>query len=190
MHLPRRAAAAFPLLFMIARLPGGAAASPAPPSGLDALARGEAIALIRHATAPGIGDPPEMRLDDCASQRNLDEAGRTEARALGARLRQSGISTARIRSSRWCRCRETATLLALGPVVPHPALDSFFASRDLAASRTAALAALVAELGHGPPVILVTHQVNITAFTGIVPAPAEIVIVDRRPPHAVRETLR
>lgn len=159
-------------------------------SGLEALARGDAIALIRHANAPGTGDPPSMQIDDCATQRNLDAAGRAEASALGARLRQAGIAQALVYSSRWCRTRETATLLAIGDVTSNRVLDSFFGARQLEAAQTAALIAFLAELPADTPIILVTHQVNITALTGVMPAPAEIVLIDRRAPHAVRARLR
>ena len=79
-------------------------------------------------------------------------------------------------SSGWCRCLETAELLALGPVRREPALDSFFADRGEGAARTAALRALLAA-SHGGPLVLVTHQVNITALTGLVPASGEAVVV-------------
>lgn len=157
---------------------------------LALLREGRAIALVRHANAPGLGDPPGMLLDECATQRNLDEAGRLEAVALGARLRQAGIDAARVFTSRWCRSRDTATLLGFGPPTALPAIDSFFGARDDAAPRTAALRAFLAALPPGAPVVLVTHQVNITALTAVVPAPAEIVFVEAAPPHVLLGRLR
>jgi 8-oxo-(d)GTP phosphatase len=124
------------------------------------------LLLLRHALAPGTGDPPGFVLGDCSTQRNLSDAGREQARALGERLRQAGIVQARIYSSRWCRCMETAELLDLGPVQPLPALDSFFQDRSQGAARTQAARNFLDELPAGPPVILVTHQVNITGLTG------------------------
>jgi 8-oxo-(d)GTP phosphatase len=124
------------------------------------------LLLLRHALAPGTGDPPGFVLGDCSTQRNLSDAGREQARALGERLRQAGIVQARIYSSRWCRCMETAELLELGPVQPLPALDSFFQDRSQGAARTQAARNFLDELPAGPPVILVTHQVNITGLTG------------------------
>ena len=74
----------------------------------QALASGGHVALIRHAEAPGIGDPAEFDLDDCSTQRNLSEQGRAQAKAIGDRFRANGISVAQVQSSQWCRCLETA----------------------------------------------------------------------------------
>ena len=91
---------------------------------LDALRRGGLVMLMRHArTVPGTGDPPESRLNNCATQRNLGEEGRAQARAIGARLRAERIPIGAVRSSAWCRCRETAELLDLGPGRAAAALE-------------------------------------------------------------------
>jgi len=71
--------------------------------------------LIRHATAPGTGDPPGFRSGDCVTQHNLSKAGRAQARGIGAMLRAAGARPAQIGTSQWCRCRDTATLLGPGP---------------------------------------------------------------------------
>src|SRR4051794_34222309 len=81
-----------------------------------ALHAGRHVALMRHADAPGAGDPADFRVDDCATQRNLSTKGRADAARIGARLRSAGIAVDRVLSSPWCRCMDTATLLALGPV--------------------------------------------------------------------------
>src|SRR5688500_16468822 len=107
---------------VLALLAWGLVAQPAPAPAADeaelfeALRTGRAAALLRHALAPGIGDPAEFRLDDCATQRNLSAAGRDQARAIGERLRAQGITQAEVYSSQWCRCLETARLLDLGAV--------------------------------------------------------------------------
>lgn len=79
-----------------------------------ALAAGGHVALIRHGNAPPGhgGDPPGFRIEDCRTQRNLDERGREQARALGGLFRQRGVRVDRIVSSPWCRCPETARLLS------------------------------------------------------------------------------
>jgi phosphohistidine phosphatase SixA len=141
-----------------------------------ALREGRAAALMRHAIAPGGGDPPGFRLGDCATQRNLSEEGRAQARATGALFRHNGIAAAAVLSSGWCRCLETAELLGLGPVARAPALDSFFADRAEGPARTEALRRLLGAW-RGGPLVLVTHQVNITALTGIFPASGEAVAV-------------
>jgi broad specificity phosphatase PhoE len=124
------------------------------------------VLLLRHANAPGFGDPQQFAIGDCASQRNLDAAGRAQARRLGERLRLLGVTEARVFSSQWCRARETAELLGLGPVEPLPALNSFFerpqARQNIVGSLRAFLAAQPVD---GGPLILVTHQVVINALT-------------------------
>src|ERR1700675_4539048 len=82
-----------------------------------ALVNGSHVALIRHGNAPpGYGDPPGFKIDDCTTQRNLDERGRAQARALGEAFRSHGVRVDRIVSSPVCRCLETAHLMAVGPV--------------------------------------------------------------------------
>jgi broad specificity phosphatase PhoE len=156
----------------------------------QALTDGRHVALMRHAQAPGIGDPAEFDLDDCATQRNLSEQGRAQAKAIGDRFRANGISSAQVQSSQWCRCLETARLLDLGKVKPNPALNSFFRNNAKESERTAAARALIqAQAGKASnePLVLVTHQVNITALTGVFPASGEILVV--KPTAAGIETI-
>lgn len=178
-HGMRQAAAAMAVrrrMLMAALL-----AAPARPAAADdpwqAAREGLAAILLRHAVAPGTGDPPGFRLGDCASQRTLSEAGRAQARAIGAALRARGIAAARVLSSAWCRATETAELLDLGPVLHEPALDSVFADRAAAPERTAALRRLLAGWTGPGALVLVTHQVNITALTGVFPASGEALLV-------------
>lgn len=157
----------------------------ADPAGWSALARPGAIVLFRHAYAPGVGDPPGMRLGDCASQRNLDDQGRAQARRLGERLRQQGLRVGAVLHSPWCRTRETAQLLVGGlpasaPVPAlreEPAFGSFFAGQGDAARQTAA-AREILRRWQGPGVlVVVTHQVNVTALTGLYLSTAEGLVV-------------
>jgi phosphohistidine phosphatase SixA len=141
------------------------------------LRRGGQVVLVRHAsTEPGVGDPAGFRVDDCGTQRNLSAAGREEARQLGRAFASRGIPVGRVLSSRWCRCLDTARL-AFGRVEPWESLNSFFDDRSRAQAQTQALRQLVAEPPPDGNLILVSHQVNITALTGIVPAPGEMVIL-------------
>src|SRR5687767_7991571 len=82
------------------------------------------VLLLRHAYAPGVGDPAGMNRADCSTQRNLDEVGRKQASELGRRLRAAGVTQARVYTSELCRCRETAQLLGIGPVESLPTLNS------------------------------------------------------------------
>ncbi len=141
-----------------------------------ALRAGGHIALMRHASAPGTGDPAGFRLEDCATQRNLSLAGRAEAGAIGTALRARGVTADGVYSSRWCRCLETARLLQLGRVVPFPPLDSFFNRPEREAPQLAALRAWLSERRPGGNAVLVTHQVVVTALSGILPRSGEIVV--------------
>lgn len=132
-----------------------------------ALKSGGGVLMIRHANAPGSGDPADFRIDDCATQRNLDERGRAQAQAIGDALRHYGIGKVRLYSSQWCRCLETARLMKLGAVQPLPALNSFFSRPADREPRIAALQAFLAKQPRdGGPIILVTHYVTIAAMTG------------------------
>ena len=147
---------------------------------LNALLDGQHVLMIRHADAPGFSDPPGFKVTECSTQRNLGERGRKQARALGEWVRQQGITSARMLSSPWCRCMDTATLMALGPVQAAPALGSFFQNMGQSAERTTSLKKLLAEqLQTSPrqPLILVTHQVNISAFTGASVGQGDVMLV-------------
>jgi phosphohistidine phosphatase SixA len=144
------------------------------------LQRGDAglVVAMRHAIAPGTGDPANFKLGDCATQRNLSEQGRSQARQIGDEFRKRKIKVARVLSSQWCRCLETAKLMNLGKVEPFPALNSFFNDRSQAAAQTATIRNLIVDSRNTKGVIiLVTHQVNITAITDIVPQSGEAVIL-------------
>ncbi|QLF72007.1 histidine phosphatase family protein (plasmid) [Peteryoungia desertarenae] len=145
--------------------------------GWRALAQGEAIALIRHAQAPGTGDPANFRIGDCSTQRNLSDEGREQSRRLGALFRAEGIQVARIYSSQWCRCLETAKLMGLGPVNELPALNSFFDNASRGPAQTQELIEWLTRQDQSQPIVLVTHLVNITRLTGIVPRQGEIVFI-------------
>ncbi|QJE73874.1 histidine phosphatase family protein [Aerophototrophica crusticola] len=146
----------------------------------EVLRRGGGVAVIRHALAPGIGDPSGFKLDDCSTQRNLSEQGRAQARALGERLRAEGVAVSAVLSSRWCRCLETARL-AFGTVTPFPPLDSFFEDRGEEPARTAAVRDHMKAWDGRGTLVMVTHQVNITALTGAVPSSGEIVVLGPNP---------
>lgn len=143
-------------------------------SSWEALKAGQAIAIMRHAIAPGFGDPVGFDVTNCATQRNLSAAGRRQAKKIGDIFRAQGISQARVISSEWCRCQDTAELLQLGKPTIDPMLNSFFQNRGSAQSQTQSLKGAVygwlnkANNGSGdtPVRVLVTHQVNVSGLTG------------------------
>ncbi|MGG6297342.1 histidine phosphatase family protein [Leptolyngbya sp. AN02str] len=134
--------------------------------------------LLRHAIAPGTGDPANFQLNDCSTQRNLSEEGRQQARQLGQAMRDRAIPVARVLSSQWCRSLETAELLDVGGVEPFPVINSFFQDRSNATPQTNQLRQFLIENQATPGVIvLVTHQVNITELSQIVPQSGEAVVM-------------
>jgi len=166
------------LLFLPLLLPLGVARADEPAWAL--LRQPGAIVLFRHARAPGTGDPPGFRLGDCATQRNLDDAGRAEARAIGAGFRARQVPVGRVLTSQWCRARDTAELAFPGRAEEQSAFNSFFDNRAAEAEATRrALAILGAWTGPGALVVF-THQVNISALTGEVPRQAEGLVVQVR----------
>jgi broad specificity phosphatase PhoE len=153
----------------------------APPAAADdalwtLLKGGGQVVMIRHATAPGTFDPPGMRLDDCATQRNLDEQGREEARRIGAAFRARAIPVDKVASSRWCRCTETARL-AFGRVELWEPIDGARPSSELEKRRTAEVRRFVSTPLTGGNVILVTHNFNIRALTGLSTLSGEMVVL-------------
>jgi len=145
----------------------------------EALRSKNHFVLMRHALAPGTGDPVNFDLELRETQRNLSAQGRHQAQRIGDRLRAHGIERAEVFSSKWFRCKDTAELLDLGPVNTLPALNSFFRNYEQKDAQTASLKHWLLQQDMEMPIILVTHQVNITALTGVYPASGEIVIVRR-----------
>jgi phosphohistidine phosphatase SixA len=164
------------ILLALVTVPAAAADDPAAIWAL--LKDGGRVALIRHAaTSGGAGDPPGFRLDDCATQRNLTEQGRAQARALGERFRAHGIRVDKVLSSEWCRCRDTATLMDLGAFEIAPTFNNAFTLRDRVDQLTAGARAIVAAW-RGPGTLVVhTHGANLRPLTGIDPGEGGMVVV-------------
>ena len=138
---------------------------------------GGQVVLIRHGlTTPGVGDPPGFRLDDCATQRNLDDEGRRAAQRVGEAFRARRIPVERVLSSPWCRCVETARL-AFGGSEPWPALGNLFGRPENRAEHVRQMQRRVSERPGPGNLVLVTHGSTIAALTGINPGTAEMVVV-------------
>lgn len=160
-----------------------------PASGWALLQQGKPgyVVLMRHALAPGVGDPASFRLNDCSTQRNLSAAGRSQAKRIGEAFRRYNVRVSRVLSSQWCRCLETARLLNLGPVEAFAPLNSFFQDRSTEAKQTAQVRRLIVNHRKQAGVlILVTHQVNITALTGVVPQSGESIVLQANDRGQVR----
>jgi phosphohistidine phosphatase SixA len=146
----------------------------------SALIKGGHVALIRHGNAPpgSGGDPPGFRIDDCATQRNLDEKGRAQAKALGDAFRKHGVRVDEIYSSPWCRCMDTARLMAFGRVEVLWALVPTTPSNP---ERFPALKAFVSGWRGPGTLVLITHGLTVLRMLGFVPDQAETVVLEPTP---------
>ena len=141
---------------------------------------GTHILLMRHADAPGYGDPKNYQIGQCSTQRNLGDQGRKQAKNTGDWLSSQGIGQAKVYSSPWCRCIDTATLLNKGDVKKEVALGSFFDDMSQAKKQTEELTKFIAvERKQSPnvPIIMVTHHVNIQSYVGEVVNSGDMVLV-------------
>ena len=144
------------------------------------LRTGGCVVLMRHAqTEPGIGDPPQFKLGDCSTQRNLSHAGREQAQRVGQVFARESIRVDEVRSSAWCRCTETADL-AFGRHTVWAPINSFFQDSG-GTEQTRTVLRAVASLPAPRNLVLVTHQVNISALTGEYPAMGEIFVTRPSP---------
>jgi len=170
----------WPMALVIILLTGCVHAAWASDGSWRALEQGGTVALFRHARAPGTGDPANFRLDDCSTQRNLSEEGRQQAQRIGDQFRNRKVPVERVLSSRWCRALET-TRLAFGNLAqPAPPLDSFFSGREQEPAQTQAVRRIIEEWRSAGVLVLVTHQVNITALTGVFPSEGEMLVLRPR----------
>lgn len=127
------------------------------------------VLLMRHALAPGVGDPENFAVNDCSTQRNLSDEGRAQAREIGQWLKGTKIKIFRVESSRWCRAKETAKLLDLGKVRLNKNLDSLFEETDIAnhPKTLQARKEIIAHRNKSGLLVMVGHYVNIAALTGV-----------------------
>ena len=143
--------------------------------------KGDNVILIRHALAPGGGDPDGFNINDCKTQRNLNEVGVNQSKKIGKIFRDNKIPIDIILSSEWCRCKDTA-LHAFGRFKEFSALNSTF-SNPYIKNETRQIKEIKKYLknwdGKGKNLILVTHYSIITAITVAVPGSGEIVIADK-----------
>jgi len=150
----------------------------------SALRDGVRVALVRRTDAPGgAGDPPGFVLGICATQRNLSEQGRAEASALGERFRTAKIPVGKVLTSRWCRSRDTASLMNTGLVEEERTFDYAYAelNRPRAGELTARPTAVIAASKGPGALVVVTHGSNINLLTGTDPGQGGIVVVEPDP---------
>ena len=147
---------------------------------VQALREGGVAVLLRHGrTTPGVGDPPGWQLGRCSTQRNLDPEGRAQARRLGAWFRQRRIAPTMVRSSPWCRARDTARLV-FGRSMDWPALANLFGNPGPAKKNTEEVRRYIAGLRPGEIAALVSHGSSISAVVGESVSQGEAVVVRAR----------
>ena len=143
---------------------------------------GDRIILIRHALAPGGGDPPGFKINDCKTQRNLNKVGIEQSKAIGKLFKKNKIPVDKVLSSQWCRCKDTAKY-AFKSYFEFSALNSTFQS-SFAKNEPKQLKQLRTFIndwdGDGGNLVLITHYSIITAITNAVPSSGEIVITDKK----------
>ena len=142
---------------------------------------GDKIILIRHAKAPGGGDPEGFKIDDCKTQRNLDMMGINQAKKIGKLFREKKVKIDQVLSSQWCRCKDTAKY-AFGSYKEFTALNSTFQStfNKNEGKQLKELYSFVKKWnGKGKNLVLITHYSIITAVTNAVPISGEIVVADK-----------
>lgn len=148
----------------------------------DALRGGGHVLYIRHSqTTPGVGDPPGFKLEDCSTQRNLSDAGRAQARRMGAALRQRGVPIGAVLSSPWCRCVETAKL-AFGRAETWAPLSNLHARQENAPTQARALRPRIAAHKGDANLVLVAHGSVASAVIGEYLAMGEILVLKPQPP--------
>jgi broad specificity phosphatase PhoE len=157
---------------------GGVGEAQAQADPWSALKRPGHIAFMRHSDAPGApGDPTGFRLDDCATQRNLSEEGRAQARRTAAALKRNEVVFDEALTSPWCRCRETALLVTGKEATVLDALSNLVGRQEYRASQLTALKDYLAKLDRSSRVLFVSHGILIAALFGISPAQGEILVV-------------
>ena len=148
---------------------------------ISALQDGKKIVFIRHALAPGNGDPENFILGDCSTQRNLNDRGREQSRNIGNFFRNKNISIDKVLSSEWCRCEETARL-AFDNFETFDALNSFYDER-FAMNRSKQLKNLkvfINKWNSDSNLVIVTHYVVISALLNRGTSSGEMIVTDKK----------
>ena len=147
---------------------------------INQLEDGGKLIFIRHAYAPGSGDPNNFNLNDCSTQRNLNKDGINQAKNIGKFFKKNKIKIFKVFSSEWCRCKETAEI-AFNDFSTKNFLNSFYSPKfqKNKSKQVKELSNYVQNLDSKKNLILITHYVLIYEILGYAPSSGEIVISDR-----------
>ncbi|MDC0234620.1 histidine phosphatase family protein [Candidatus Pelagibacter sp.] len=147
---------------------------------ISELKKGGKLIFIRHAYAPGGGDPENFDIDNCATQRNLNDSGRMQANKIGDFFKKNNIPLGKVFSSEWCRCKDTASI-AFKKFETKSFLNSFF-SEQFAKNRKNQIKdfyKFIGERDKNQNLIFVTHYVVISEILNYAPSSGEIVVSDK-----------
>ena len=147
---------------------------------INQLEEGGKLIFIRHAYAPGSGDPDNFNLNDCSTQRNLSKEGQRQAEYIGEFFRNNKVKIDKVLSSEWCRCKETAKI-AFKNFSTNSFLNSFYSSK-FAKNKDKQIKALkeyIKKFKSDKNLVLVTHYVLISEILNYGPSSGEIVVSNK-----------
>ena len=147
---------------------------------LNSLKEGKKIIFIRHAIAPGNGDPDNFNINDCKTQRNLSEEGVEQSKSIGIFFEENKIKIDKILSSEWCRCKDTAKI-AFNNFETFDSLNSFYDEKfaqneDIQIQN---LKKYIKSWKSDKNLILVTHFVVISSILNVGISSGEMIISDK-----------
>ncbi len=147
---------------------------------INELKKGGKLIFIRHAYAPGSGDPDNFDINDCTTQRNLSESGRNQAKKIGNFFERNKILIGKVYSSEWCRCRETASI-AFKKYETKNFLNSFFSAKFVENKKKQIInfQKFISSWDKDRNLVFVTHYVVISEILNYAPSSGEIVISDK-----------
>ena len=147
---------------------------------MNQLEEGGKLIFIRHAYAPGSGDPDNFNLNDCSTQRNLSKEGQRQAKYIGEFFRNNKVKIDKVLSSEWCRCKETAKI-AFKNFSTNSFLNSFYSSKFAKNkdNQVKALKEYIKKFKSDKNLVLVTHYVLISEFLNYGPSSGEIVVSNK-----------
>ena len=148
---------------------------------VDLLKDGNKVIFIRHSYAPGNGDPANFKLNDCSTQRNLNNEGIVQSQKIGQFFSKNGIQIDKVLSSEWCRCKDTAKF-AFNEYSTFDALNSFYDTRfeNNKDKQIRDLKNYILNWNSKKNLVLITHYVNILEILNIGADSGEMIISDRK----------
>ena len=146
---------------------------------VEILKKEDNIIFIRHAIAPGNGDPPNFDISNCSTQRNLSKDGELQALKIGEFFKKNDIEFTKVLSSEWCRCKDTAKI-AFGNYETKNFLNSFYDERfsENKDKQISDFQKFIRNWNKTGNLVLVTHYVVIFEILDLTTRSGEIIITD------------